>query len=88
MASVIWKSIYPLANEAAEYLAEQGEIVICTSSHHDVMLSEYPIYHPQAKDPSANDILEMIKRGHKAVGASEEEVAKANLERYFNTKED
>ena len=88
MASIIWKSIYPLTNEAAGYLVEQGEITVCITSHHDVMLSEYPIYHPEARDPSTNDILEMIKRGHKAVGANEEEVSKANLERYFNTKEE
>jgi len=84
MASIIWKSIYPLTNEAANYLAERGEIVICTHNHDGVMLSELPVFHPEGGDPTPLTLLEMVKRGHEAVGATEEEVSDANRHRYFD----
>lgn len=88
MASIIWKNIYPLTNEAANYLAEQGEIKICIHSHKELIDAEMPTFHPVAADPTPVTILEMVERGHEMVGANTEEVSRANLERYFNTKED
>lgn len=83
MASIIWKSIYPLTNEAANHLAEGGLIRICTRPHDELMDPELPAFHPVAPDPSPLTILEMIKRAHEAVGANEEVISQENLERYF-----
>lgn len=83
MASIVWKSIYPLTNEAANHLAEAGLIKICTHSHDELTGPELPAFHPVASDPSPLTLLEMVKRAHEAVGANEEEISQENLERYF-----